>query len=126
METIKERVKALRLGLRLSQTELANRCGVTQPSIANIERGRTTEIKGFLLDALAKELNTTPTYILNGASSQHDHELSMMQAEITSIFAKLSPDDQAALLRTARGMLNTKQAKGNAYDPFPLAKLSVL
>jgi transcriptional regulator with XRE-family HTH domain len=123
METIKERVKALRLGLRLSQTDLANRCGVTQPSIANIERGRTTEIKGYLLEALAKELNTTPAYILNGASTQVDHESSMMQAEIAAIFLKLSPDDQSALLRTARGMLNTTLSKGTTFNPFPLAKI---
>jgi transcriptional regulator with XRE-family HTH domain len=48
MEAIKDRVKALRLGLVMTQSELARRCEVTQPSIANIERGRTTEIKGYL------------------------------------------------------------------------------
>ncbi len=121
MEAIKDRVKALRLGLRLSQSELARRCDVTQPSIANIERGRTTEIKGFLLEALARELNTTPAYILNGAASTSDHEASMYLAELSAIFPKLSHEDQLALVRSARGMLNMTERKGTAFDPFPKA-----
>ncbi len=39
METIGTRVKALRLGLRLSQTELAKRVEIAQPSLTNIEKG---------------------------------------------------------------------------------------
>lgn len=126
METIKDRVKALRLGLRLSQTELAKRCELSQPTIANIERGRTTEIKGYVLDRLARELNTTPAYILEGAESAADHEATMMLAELAAIFEKLSPEDQHALMRTARGMLHTSVRSGSKLNPFPLLPMPVV
>jgi transcriptional regulator with XRE-family HTH domain len=119
MDAIKDRVKALRLGLVMTQSELARRCEVTQPSIANIERGRTTEIKGYLLERLARELNTTPGYILTGAKSEDDHEASMLQAELVAIFAKLPPEDQQALIRSARGMYQAASRQGSALNPFP-------
>jgi transcriptional regulator with XRE-family HTH domain len=125
METIKERVKALRMARRITQAELARQCEVSQPSIANIEGGRTTEIKGYLLDRMAKALNTTPSYILSGADSEDSREATMMTAELTSIFSKLSPDDQHALLRTARGMFQATSQKGTVQNPFPLLALPV-
>jgi transcriptional regulator with XRE-family HTH domain len=119
MDAIKDRVKALRLGLVMTQSELARRCEVTQPSIANIERGRTTEMKGYLLERLARELNTTATYILTGAKSEDDHEASMLQAELVAIFSKLPPEDQQALIRSARGMYQAASRQGSALNPFP-------
>jgi transcriptional regulator with XRE-family HTH domain len=119
MDAIKDRVKALRLGLVMTQSELARRCDVSQPSIANIERGRTTEMKGYLLERLARELNTTATYILTGAKSEDDHEASMLQAELVAIFAKLPPEDQQALIRSARGMYQAASRQGSALNPFP-------
>jgi transcriptional regulator with XRE-family HTH domain len=119
MDAIKDRVKALRLGLVMTQSELARRCDVSQPSIANIERGRTTEMKGYLLERLARELNTTATYILTGAKSEDDHESSMLQAELVAIFAKLPPEDQQALIRSARGMYQAASRQGSQINPFP-------
>lgn len=59
METIGQRVDALRQGLRLTISELARRCEVTQPTMTNIIGGKTKSVKGYVLDALARELNTT-------------------------------------------------------------------
>ena len=88
--------------MRISQAELARRCEVSQPTIANIERGRTLEIKGYLLERLARELNTTAGYVLEGATDDADHEATMMQAEISAIFAKLQVADRAQAVRRAR------------------------
>lgn len=119
MQTIKDRVKTLRKAMRISQAELARRCEVAQPSIANIEGGRTLEIKGYLLERLARELNTTAGYILEGATDDADHEATMMQAEISAIFAKLSQEDRSALLRSARGMLVASGPAPSQLNPFP-------
>lgn len=70
-----------------------------------------------MLDALARELNTTTGYILTGADSSQDHEASMMLAEIQAIFRTLSPDDKEKLLRDARGLALT--AKASPVNPFP-------
>lgn len=116
-------MRALRTGLAMTQAELARRCEVTQPSIANIEGGRTTEIKGYLLERLARELHTTPAYILQGAKSEDDHEATMLQAELVAIFAKLAPEDQQALIRSARGMYQSASRQGSVLNPFPRAPI---
>jgi hypothetical protein len=60
-----------------------------------------------VLDALAKELNTTTSYLLDGAEGHQGHEAAMMLAELKAIFSKLPETDQESLLRSARGLLAT-------------------
>lgn len=122
METINGRIKSLRLSMRLTQVQLADRCAVTQPTIANIERGRTTEIKGSLLLKLAQQLNTTTIYLIHGAKDENSHEDSMIQSELTAIFGKLSIEDKQVLVRTARGLLQTTSPGQSVVDPFPNAQ----
>ncbi len=117
MDTIGARIKALRMGKQLNQAELARRVGIAQPSLYNIETGKTKSIKGYVLDALAKELNTTTSYLLEGADGPQGHETSMMLAEVQAIFRKLPEADQESLLRTARGLLATSTP--STLNPFP-------
>lgn len=125
METIGQRVDALRQGLRLTISELARRCEVTQPTMTNIIGGKTKSVKGYVLDALARELNTTTEYLLSGAQNNQDHEATMMQAELHAIFRKLPPEDQQALMRTARGMLHSSSPKASQLNPFPKVPVPV-
>lgn len=119
MDTIGGRIKALRISKQLNQSELARRVGIKQPSLYNIETDKTKSIKGYVLDAIAKELNTTTSYILDGSTDAHNHEASMMLSEIQATFRKLSPEDQESLLRTARGMLLTAKHDASTLNPFP-------
>lgn len=119
MDTIGGRVKALRESKRINQSELARRVGIKQPSLYNIESNKTKEIKGYVLDALARELNTTTGYILTGAVSNEAHEASMMLAEIHAIFKTLSPKDQEQMLRDARGLALTAAPAASQLNPFP-------
>lgn len=82
---------------------------VSQPTIANIERGRTEEIKGFVLEALAKALNTTPNFILNGSQEQGEVEEAAHQAELIGIWSKLPAGHKDTLLQTARGLLRAAE-----------------
>lgn len=118
METIAKRVTALRKAKRLSQRKLADLCGVSQPTIANIERGRTLEVKGYVLDALAVALNTSVSYILHGVESEHAHESAMFLVELSAIFPRLDIEDQEAMLRFARGALQSTNAKPSQAVPF--------
>lgn len=122
MDTIAHRFAALRAAKQLSQRKLAELCGVSQPTIANIERGRTTEIKGYVLEALAKELSTTSDYILHGVDNDLDHEYVMMTAELAALFRELSTEDRYAVLRTARGM--HQNAKSHPHGPMAVKKAS--
>lgn len=109
METIGQRVAALRAARRISQQALADEIDVSQPTIANIERGRTTEIKGYVLDKLARALNTTTTFILKGDVQQGGADEAATQAELVGVWLKLPPAHRDTLLQTARGLLRAAE-----------------
>lgn len=119
MSTIATRVTALRTAKQISQRELAKRCGVAQPTIANIERGRTTEIKGFVLEALSKELGCTADFILNGVDSSENHEVEMRITELASIFKTLPLEEQETFLRVIRAM-QKKPPKELLANPYKI------
>ena len=119
MDTIGSRIEALRVSKGLKGSELARRVGIAQPSLHNIESNKTKQIKGYVLDALARELNTTTGYILTGAESHQDHEEAMMLAEIKAIFRALSSEDKEKLLRDARGLALTAKTPASPVNPFP-------
>jgi len=108
MPTIGKRVAALRAARQISQQALADEIGVSQPTIANIERGRTLEIKGFVLEALAGALNNTPRYILEG-EQQGGADDAATQAELVGIWKKLPGPLRDTLLQTARGLLRAAE-----------------
>ena len=110
MQSIGTRVKSLRVSKRLSQQELADKIGLTQPAIAKIESGKTKNMEGGTLEALARELSSTSSYILHGSVSSDDHEHAMIAAEMAAIFRDLPLVDKEAILRMARGILPTKSA----------------
>lgn len=105
MPTIAKRVAALRAARRISQAALAKEVGVSQPTIANIERGRTLEIKGYVLESLAHALNTTSQFILEGDTAQGAVDDAATQAELVGIWRKLPQQHRETLLQTARGLL---------------------
>jgi transcriptional regulator with XRE-family HTH domain len=119
MDTIGSRVKALRESKRLNASELARRVGIAQPSLYNIESDKTKAVKGYVLDALARELSTTTGYLLTGAVNNQDHEAAMMLAEVQTIFRSLNAADQEKLVRAARGLALTAAPAPSPINPFP-------
>ena len=64
MDTIYSRIKNLRESLGLSQDELAKKLGYTSRSTINkIESGKI-DISRSKIEAFAKALNTTPSYLM--------------------------------------------------------------
>ncbi len=125
VSSIGERVQTFRAARQLSQAKLAELVGVSQPTIANIERGRTLEIKGYVLAKLAAVLHTTPEYILTGGDGQPGAiDGAADQAELLGIFRQLSSEDRAQLLRVARGMIAT--AAPSPLNPFPKRTKSLI
>lgn len=68
--TLGSRVKELRKGKDLTQTELGKLVGVSYQNIQNVEGGSVNNPR-YLLE-LAKALNTTTDYLLNGNNKGHD------------------------------------------------------
>ena len=63
-ETVGDRVKVIRIALKMSQIEMAKRLGVTQPTISAIEHG-TRPLTHSLLLLLVKE-GFSADWIMNG------------------------------------------------------------
>lgn len=64
METLGQRIKRRREELGLDQIELARRAGISQPTLANLERGKNERTK--FLSEIARELETTTEWLNSG------------------------------------------------------------
>ena len=62
--TTGERIKALRLSLGMTQTELGNKIGVQTAAIHKYENGIVVNLKRDVIAKLADALETTPSYLL--------------------------------------------------------------
>lgn len=70
MTDLAHRLKTRRLQLGLSQNALAQKCGVSQPTIANWERGGHVPRRATL-DGIATCLEVDPIWLLSGEQPAH-------------------------------------------------------
>jgi len=68
MKTLAERVKKERLELNLSQSQLADKIGISYMNIANLETGRVENPR--YLSLLAEALQTTVSYLVDGTTAK--------------------------------------------------------
>ena len=104
MDSIGKRVKALRKSAGLTQAQLADLVGITQPSLSSIESDQSTKIRAATMNGLADALRTTTQYILFGREDGRSLENEIEQAELAHIYEDLPPDRRAQLLGFARGL----------------------
>lgn len=97
-----KRLKALRLSKQLTQVQLAARVGVKQNTISDLERGDSKTMEAETLQALCRELVTTPGYLLDGVTNGEEHEAMMQEAELIAIFRELPASAKTALVGSAR------------------------
>ena len=121
---IGKRVKGLRNALGLTQKQLAQKVGISQPSIANIEGGRTEELRGPTLAGLCKALNTNQDYLLTGKGDPGPIAIvTIDHKELLDIWSALDDLSRDSLLTSARALLDRQdKGKPSAANPFPKAK----
>ena len=68
LESFGERLRRLRLDRRISCAQLANRVGVTEGAIRQMESGQTKMASFVIGLRLAKELGTDPWFLANGVA----------------------------------------------------------
>lgn len=117
MPTMGKRIKALRLSKQLTQVQLAARVGVKQNTISDLERGDSKTMEAETLQALCRELVTTPSYLLDGVTTGEEHEAVMQEAELIAIFRELPSTAQAALIGSAR-LLREAMPTQSAAQPI--------
>lgn len=86
MDTLAERVRSERERRKMSQDELAKAAGISQSTIAQIERGRNKGTKYIL--SLAKALSVAPEWL--GTGKGHRFQLDL--AKLSDLPADDDPD----------------------------------
>lgn len=111
MSSIGSRIKALRKAHGLSQVEAAKRMQITQPSLSDIENGKTVELRGPTLAHICKAFHTTAEYVVFGTGESGDEEEPLIEAELLYMARRLDPVARAAMLHAARGIFNGASGK---------------
>ena len=102
MINLKERIKALRKTLGLTQQEFADRVGLKRNSLANYETGRNTPMDA-VMKSICREFNVNEDWLRTGEGE---------------MFIKLTRDEEMAKL--------TKQLLNEEEDSFKNRLISVL
>jgi transcriptional regulator with XRE-family HTH domain len=94
VNSLSKRLKQTRKAQKLTQGELAQRAGVSQQMVSDIERGRTRSVRDLV--KLARALNVSADFLLGADSDTFADDL-------YDLIMQLSPDrreDALAILRT--------------------------
>jgi transcriptional regulator with XRE-family HTH domain len=94
MTSVNDRIKQLRIENNLTQSELAEKVGLTYVQIGRYEKGKSTP-SADVLQKLANVLNTSTDYLMNGKTEQVEAQLA--DKELIKQFQeveKLSPEDK--------------------------------
>ena len=92
---MKNRIKALRKALKLSQTEFAQKLGMTMQGIQKWEYG-TVEIKLSSLNLISETFNVNPDWLLNGTGEMFLNNANNKQEQSDIISIPYYPEVSAA------------------------------
>lgn len=128
MKTDYERLRELRKHFKLSQTEFAEKLGVTRSVIKNLELG-VVEIKEHMMKLISATFNTNEEWLKNGTGEMLiqtpknildelvvAHGLTEKETAIVSAFLDLSPAGRSAIIEYVE-----KAARGLSSDPVSSA-----
>ena len=96
------RVKDLRKERGLTVEQLANQAGMSKSYLSEIESGKK-QINARRLEALAAALHVQPTDLIS------DPDVSADLVAHLDVVRRLPPEDQAAVLRHALGLLRARE-----------------
>lgn len=99
-QTLGGRIAFLRVHKGWSQTELATKAGIRQPSLWAIEHNEVKAITVATFLALCRALDTTWEYLWEGSQAAPD--LATQESELVAIFRTLDDSARMAVLQSAR------------------------
>jgi transcriptional regulator with XRE-family HTH domain len=110
---INDRIKHVRTALKMNQTDFAKKLGVTQPSLSDIEKGKTENIDSRNIKLICTEFNVNENWLRTGEGSMFNESklelaeiigerintLSEFQIEAIKIFAQLTPEEAEIIMK---------------------------
>jgi transcriptional regulator with XRE-family HTH domain len=116
---IGKRIRALRREKGLSQTDLADRVGVSRSAVAQWETGRTGQITGNLA-RIAAALDAPVEFLVSGDDhSQAGVATRGDELAILRLYRACDPEDRQMLLRTARRLARDRSSKDRSPPDNP-------
>lgn len=117
---LRNRVKASRSALGISQSELARRVGVSSAAINHLESGRTAALKAETLIRLAAALQVSAYWLEHGSgAATPDARLTPDESEVMALYHALSEGRRLVWLSTGRALLaESPNHKPSVADPF--------
>ncbi|MDL2263678.1 helix-turn-helix domain-containing protein [Synergistaceae bacterium OttesenSCG-928-I11] len=103
---MKERLRDVRKKLGMSQTEFAQKLGLTQTSLSMIESGKT-KLTEKNVRLLLVTFNVNEKWFRNGQGEMFNSTL--YEDEFRDVFLKLEPETQEYLLTMAKELHVTQQ-----------------
>ena len=104
--TVGERVRSLRTGRGWSQGKLGREAGLSQPTVANFERGRTTGGLALTISKLAKALNVDPDWLRTGKGDPTRRLAAETdEDEAVAIYRALTPGARIGWMAAGRAMI---------------------
>lgn len=121
--TLAQRIKNLRKELGLNQTEFANRIGITQTSLSQLE-GEKNGISYDVFKAIVSEFNVNPVWLMDGIGTMYATENSTATTASRGaipLVVQVDQDDEENIV-----MVDRKAAAGylqHQQDPDFISKL---
>ena len=112
--TMVMRINALLAEKGISKSDFYAKCHVSSGAYSQWNTGKTTPSRKSV-EMIAEYLNTTVEYLLTGEglkekpASIKEDGLSEEQIKVLRLFDSLTPQEQRALIATARGLIASRQ-----------------
>lgn len=120
MTVLGERLRKLRLEMKLSQGQLETYAGVSQSTISDLERGEIAPKTLTAIIGLAEYFGCSTDYLLGLTNdpSPSRFELPEHGPELLSIFRQLSPERRLEILRIAETLHAIDQEEVEQDDAY--------
>ena len=114
---VKDIIRNRRLELDLTLEQIAQRVGVSKPTVMRWENGDIENMRADKIAKLAKALNTTPVYLMGWTDEREimdlgnnaKDDLTSKEQELLEAFRRLLPEMQNFILESVKNLTSVKK-----------------
>jgi len=100
--SINKRIHQLRKHLKISQVEFADKIGVTQPSLSDIENGKTVTIDKRNIKLICGSFNVSEEWLVNGTGEMFDKSDLRLLELVSEKIDKLTESEKKLIIEFIR------------------------